>query len=729
MMLSWRAKLLQVLLVGGTLLSLAASTDQRVAAIETPITLPGCTDKCGNISIPFPFGMKQSRCFLPGFEVTCNDTFSPPRLFLGNYPQHRPNYQEFVQGYYSMTEDDHPFHLSSHEFLFMELISIDLNKGVARAYGPVSSDCNVLNETYHLVKKQMTGLTEPFLISTRNVLTAIGWSFEAILSRSVRGSGYLKSCNVRLSQPEHATNVSCLGGGCCLGEIIEGIASIAVSFVQQNNSLWGPNPCSYGMVVEKNWYNFTSPDLYSYTFPNKYPRGVPLLIDFAIRDELCPAPGQVLPANYSCVSSNSSCANVTNGNGYICNCRDVYHGNPYIPNGCHDIDECSLRDSHPEFKDVYPCSRNEICMNRPGGYDCPCRQGMRGDGKTGTCTDKFPLEAKVVVGAIGGLFIIAVLVFLALLHRQKKKMREFFEKNGGPILEKVNNIKIFKKEELKPILKASNIIGKGGFGEVYKGHFADSKQQVAVKKSINVSAEQKEQFANEIIIQSRVIHKNIVKLIGCCLEVDIPMLVYEFITNGSLHDILHGSNGKPLSLDIRLDIAAESAEGLAYMHSKTNSTILHGDIKPANILLDDNFVPKISDFGISRLIAIDKKQHTDYIIGDKSYMDPVYLQTGLLTKKSDVYSYGVVLLELISRKKATYSDNNSLIRNFLDAHKEKRIATELFDNDITEKAEDLELLDSLVRIAVECLNLDVDQRPEMTDVEERLVILKRSRAR
>uniref|UniRef100_A0A0D9XI62 Protein kinase domain-containing protein n=1 Tax=Leersia perrieri TaxID=77586 RepID=A0A0D9XI62_9ORYZ len=333
-MLSWRAKLLLVLLVGGTLLSLAASIDQQVAATETPITLPGCTDKCGNISIPFPFGMKQSRCFLPGFEVTCNDTFSPPRLFLGNYRQHLYNYQEFEEGYYSMTEDDHSFHLSSDKFLFMELISINLKEGVARAYGPVSSDCN-LNETYHL----------------------------------------------------------------------------------------------------------------------------------------------------------------------------------------------------------------------------------------------------------------------------------------------------------------------------------------------------------------------------------------------------------PLSLDVRLDIAAESAEGLAYMHSKTTSTILHGDVKPANILLDDNFVPKISDFGISRLIAIDKKQHTDYIIGDKSYMDPVYLQTGLLTKKSDVYSFGVVLLELISRKKATYSDNNSLIRNFLNAQKEKRRATELFDNDITEKAEDLELLDNLVKIAVECLNLDVNQRPEMTDVEERLVILKRSRAR
>ena len=127
--------------------------------------------------------------------------------------------------------------------------------------------------------------------------------------------------------------------------------------------------------------------------------------------------------------------------------------------------------------------------------------------------------------------------------------------------------------------------------------------------------------------QSQVIHTNIVRLIGCCLEVDIPMLVYEFIPNGSLEDLLHSNkNVVPLSMDVRLSIAAQSADGLSYMHSKTSNKILHGDVKPANILLDDSLMPKISDFGISRLIARDK-QHTDEIIGDMSYMDLVYRQT------------------------------------------------------------------------------------------------------
>lgn len=303
-------------------------------------------------------------------------------------------------------------------------------------------------------------------------------------------------------------------------------------------------------------------------------------------------------------------------------------------------------------------------------------------------------------------------------------MREFYEKNGGPTLEKAKIIKLFKKKELKKILRSKNRIGKGFFGEVYKGYL-DNKP-VAVKKLINRRArENNKQFVNEVIIQqSQVIHKNIVRLIGCCLEVDIPMLVYEFLPERNLEDILHSKNAVPLHLDVRLSIAAQSADGLAYMHSKISNKILHGDVKPGNILLDDKFVPKISDFGISRLIARDRER-TDEVNGDKSYMDPVYLQTGLLTEKSDVYSFGLVILELITRKKVKYSDNNSLVRNFLEAHEEKRVA-ELFDSEIA-LTRNLEPLHTMARLAVECLSFDTDRRPSMIEVAERLLLLNRSR--
>ncbi|EEE50613.1 hypothetical protein OsJ_30808 [Oryza sativa Japonica Group] len=414
------------------------------------------------------------------------------------------------------------------------------------------------------------------------------------------------------------------------------------------------SPCDYAFLVEKDNYTFSTADLRM-----DKNRTMPVRLDWAIRDNLTCSQARKTAAQvggYACVSDNSDCHDSTNGPGYVCKCNSGYDGNPYLPNGC--------------------------------------------------------------IGVVGGLFIAAVFIFIALLRREKQKMKEFFKKNGGPILEKVNNIKLYKKEDLKPILKNANVIGKGGFGEVYKGHIGDSNQLVAVKKPIHVSLEKRDQFANEVIIQSRVIHKNIVKLIGCCLEVDIPILVYEFVSKGSLEDILHGSNRVPLNLDQRLHIAAESAEGLAYMHSKTSTTILHGDVKPANILLNDDLLPKISDFGISRLLAMDH-DHTMSIIGDTSYMDPVYCQTGLLTDKSDVYSFGVVLLELITRKKASHSDNNGLRQNFIDAYTSGKTVTELVDEEIA-TTNDVDILVNLAGMVVQCLNREVDQRPEMTDIAERL---------
>ncbi|XP_073353408.1 wall-associated receptor kinase 1-like [Aegilops tauschii subsp. strangulata] len=407
--------------------------------------------------------------------------------------------------------------------------------------------------------------------------------------------------------------------------------------------------------------------MYGYQAMSKrFQRGVPFVLDFSIvadQNSSCPPEGQQPPHNYACLSGNSFCTNTSklSGYNYVCWCDEYYEGNPYLTNGCQDIDECK----NPA---LYPCSSNGVCKNRLRGYDCPCKRGMKGDGIAGTCKEIFPLVAKVIVAAAA--FILAmVALFIYFLWKEKKKTNEFYTRNGGPILEKAKFIKIFKKEELKPIIKKSNFIGKGGFGEVYKGLIGN--ELVAVKKPISGSVLEIEQFKNEVIIQSQVIHKNIVRLKGCCLEVDIPMLVYEFLSKGSLEDILHSDNKLPLNMDLRLKIVAESADGLAYMHSKTTTKILHSDVKPANILLDDTFAPKISDFGISRLIARDK-EHTQSVIGDRSYMDPLYLETGLLTEKSDVYSFGVVILELISRKKATYSDNNSLAHNLKLTRKRRK---------------------------------------------------------
>lgn len=218
-------------------------------------------------------------------------------------------------------------------------------------------------------------------------------------------------------------------------------------------------------------------------------------------------------------------------------------------------------------------------------------------------------------------------------------------------------------------------------------------------------------------------HTNPVRLVGCCLETDVPMLVFEFIPNGSLYSVLHGTEKYTLSLPMRLDIAIGSAEALAYMHSHASRKILHGGVKSGNILLDDNFHPKVSDFGTSKLLSMEKK-YTGFVIGDRGYIDPVYMTTSLLTEKSDVYSFGVVLLELVTGKKARYNGNGSLPLYFKKSYLTGTSrAREMLDENFT-SAEDIDCLEKIGAIAVECLREYVDERPTMTQVVDGLKLVK-----
>ncbi|KAK1692334.1 hypothetical protein QYE76_009031 [Lolium multiflorum] len=560
--------------------------------------------------------------------------------------------------------------------------------------------------------------------NTHNMVVVVGCNtFAQAASTKTDGTNYpytyYTGCMSYCKNSASAQDGLCAGVGCCHVDIPPGLTDNFFKFTTYDHSgMMDYSPCDYGFLVDRTRYTFKRSDLLR--DPN---RTSLVWLDWAIRGNnsissdilSCTQAAKTTTPKYACISNHSKCVDSTNGPGYNCSCSDGYEGNAYVVNGCTNINECA--DSTK-----YPCKGE--CENTEGSYLCTCPSGYRSDdARIIPCTRKFPLVAQICIGIIGGILAIAIMAFIIIIRKERRKIKEFYEKNGGLTLEKAKVIKLFKKEELKKILKSGNIIGKGGFGEVYKG-LVDN-ELVVVKKPIRSNVMESTQFANEVIIQSQVIHKNIIKLIGCCLEVDTPMLVYEFIPKGSLDDILHkGDNKVPLSLDVRLSIIKEAAHGLAYMHSQAHTKILHGDVKPANILLNGNFVPKLSDFGISRLIAIDK-DHTTNVIGDMTYMDPFYLQTGRLTEKSDVYSFGVVILEVISRKKATHRDNNSLVASFLECRKEGKKATELFDQEIA-ATEDLELLEALAGIAVECLNIDVDPRPSMTDVVAHLATLNRS---
>jgi serine/threonine protein kinase len=211
------------------------------------------------------------------------------------------------------------------------------------------------------------------------------------------------------------------------------------------------------------------------------------------------------------------------------------------------------------------------------------------------------------------------------------------------------------------------------------------------------------------------------------LEVEVLILVYEFISNGTLFDFIHRNYGTPSpSLDTRLRIAQESAEALAYLHLSTNHPIVHGDVKSMNILLDDSYMAKVTDFGASRTLPKDEIQFMTLVQGTLGYLDPEYLQERQLTDKSDVYSFGVVLLELITGKTAIYHDGpkqgKSLVSSFLLAMKEGNLEG-ILDASIMH-AEMETLLGEVAELGRMCLAPIGEDRPSMTEVADKLKALR-----
>ncbi|XP_057961617.1 cysteine-rich receptor-like protein kinase 25 isoform X4 [Malania oleifera] len=264
-----------------------------------------------------------------------------------------------------------------------------------------------------------------------------------------------------------------------------------------------------------------------------------------------------------------------------------------------------------------------------------------------------------------------------------------------------------------------NKIGEGGFGVVYKGTLPNG-QEIAIKRLSKASGQGAEEFKNEVVLLAKLQHRNLVRLLGFCLEGEEKILVYEFVPNKSLDIFLFDPKKQGiLDWSKRYKIIGEIARGLLYLHADSRLRIIHRDLKASNILLDGGMNAKISDFGMARIFGADQTQgSTTNVVGTYGYMPPEYAMHGHFSVKSDVYSFGVLILEIVSGKKISYFDQGGCIEDLISyAWKLWRdgVPLELMDPTLRGTYSRNEVL-RCIHIGLLCVQEDVAARPMMESV-------------
>ncbi|KAK4420699.1 G-type lectin S-receptor-like serine/threonine-protein kinase [Sesamum alatum] len=264
-----------------------------------------------------------------------------------------------------------------------------------------------------------------------------------------------------------------------------------------------------------------------------------------------------------------------------------------------------------------------------------------------------------------------------------------------------------------------NMIGEGGFGPVYRGTLS-AEEEIAVKRLSRTSRQGLEEFKNEIILIAKLQHRNLVRLLGCCIGGEERMLIYEYLPNKSLDCFVFDENRRTLlTWPKRYDIIMGIARGLLYLHHDSRLKIIHRDLKTSNILLDGNLNPKISDFGLARTFADNQSiARTKRVVGTYGYMAPEYTMNGKFSVKSDIYSMGVVLLEIVSAKKNRGFDHcthcHSLLEHAWLLWKENKIL-EVMDECLNDTFVESEVK-RCIQVGLLCVQINAEDRPVMSSV-------------
>ncbi|KAL8495035.1 hypothetical protein ACS0TY_019257 [Phlomoides rotata] len=563
-------------------------------------------------------------------------------------------------------------------------------------------------------------LNDPFRYSTLyNSLVVIGCKNKVWLQdfgpRRRSYSGCAPICG--------DNTLTCTGVNCCQTTIPQRFVRRMILYTSEPDDT--QIVCGYIFVSDRTWL---SRDYVNFTgntsdFPNPANISfgeVPLILewDFEIpaEDLRSPVTCRNMTATYSpSLDGGGESINVTR-----CYCEAGFEGNPYLPQGCQDIDECKIMNNTA----LNTCiAAGDTCINTLGSFIC--KRVDDNNRMKGTIIGLSSATGALVL--LGGVWVFSRVIRKRIKANRRKAC---FKRNGGLLLQQqlsssdggVENIRLFDEKELSLATDRYNdnrILGRGGQGTVYKGMLPDGRI-VAVKKSKKVDEAEIVVFINEVVILSQLNHRNIVKLLGCCLETEVPLLVYEFVSNGTLFQHIHDQSDDffPLSWKMRLRIATEIAEALSYLHYAASVPIYHRDIKSTNILLDEKYRAKVSDFGTSRSIAIDQTHLTTRVLGTFGYMDPEYSQSSQFTEKSDVYSFGVVMVELLTGEKAITpvkdEAGRSLAKHFLHAMKENNLF-KILDQDVVKEG-GTEDVTAVARLAMRCLNLNGEKRPTMREV-------------